>query len=99
MFCWETLGPDIHVEVTLTRTNQLIITADKTHPLRAAAAAAATSTLPDLNLINQSILNYSRLILHRSKTSHVTQKEEKNKLKNKPKSLSHEQTTMPVSPQ
>lgn len=53
MFCWETLGPDIHVEVTLTCTNQLIITADKTHPLR--AAAAATSTLPDLNLINQSI--------------------------------------------
>lgn len=79
MFCWETLGPDIHVEVTLTRTNQLIITADKAHPLR--AAAAATSTLPDLNLINQSILNYSRLILHRSKTSHITQKEEKNKFK------------------
>lgn len=59
MFCWETLGPDIHVEVTLTRTNQLIITADKTHPLR--AAAAATSTLPDLNLINQSI-NQSLII-------------------------------------
>lgn len=43
MFCWETLGPDIHVEVTLTRTNQLIITADKTHPLRAAAATCHTA--------------------------------------------------------
>ena len=28
MFCWENLGPGIHVEVTLTRTTYLSIVAD-----------------------------------------------------------------------
>ncbi len=32
MFCWETLGPGIHVDVTLTRTTYLNIVADQVHP-------------------------------------------------------------------
>ena len=32
MFCWETLGPAIHVDVTLTRTTYLSIVADHVHP-------------------------------------------------------------------
>ncbi|KAK3562823.1 hypothetical protein QTP86_010397 [Hemibagrus guttatus] len=32
MFCWETLGPAIHVYVTLTRTTYLSIVADHVHP-------------------------------------------------------------------
>ena len=32
MFCWETLGPAIHVDVTLTRTTHLSIVADHVHP-------------------------------------------------------------------
>ena len=31
MFCWETLGPAIHVDVTLTRTTYLSIVADRVH--------------------------------------------------------------------
>ena len=31
MFCWETLGPAIHVDVTLTRTTYLSIVADHVH--------------------------------------------------------------------
>jgi len=31
-FCWETLGPAIHVDVTLTRTTYLTIVADQVHP-------------------------------------------------------------------
>ncbi|KAK3564923.1 hypothetical protein QTP86_031044 [Hemibagrus guttatus] len=33
MFCWETLGPAIHVDVTLTRTTYLSIVTDHVHPL------------------------------------------------------------------
>ena len=32
MFCWETLGPAIHVDVTLTRITYLSIVADHVHP-------------------------------------------------------------------
>ena len=32
MFCWETLGTPIHVDVTLTRTSYLSIVADHVHP-------------------------------------------------------------------
>ncbi|KAK3566489.1 hypothetical protein QTP86_034054 [Hemibagrus guttatus] len=32
MFCWETLGPAIHVDVTLTHTTCLSIVADHVHP-------------------------------------------------------------------
>ncbi|KAK3519432.1 hypothetical protein QTP70_027864, partial [Hemibagrus guttatus] len=32
MFCWETLGPAIHVDVTLTRNTYLSIAADHVHP-------------------------------------------------------------------
>ncbi|KAK3556264.1 hypothetical protein QTP70_007073 [Hemibagrus guttatus] len=32
MFCWETLGPAIHVDVTLTRTTYISIVADHVHP-------------------------------------------------------------------
>ena len=32
MFCWETLGPAIHVDVTLTRTTYQSIVADHVHP-------------------------------------------------------------------
>jgi len=32
MFCWETMGPAIHVDVTLTRTTYLSIVADYVHP-------------------------------------------------------------------
>uniref|UniRef100_A0A8P4G4M8 Transposable element Tcb1 transposase n=1 Tax=Dicentrarchus labrax TaxID=13489 RepID=A0A8P4G4M8_DICLA len=32
MFCWETLGPAIHVDVTLTPTSYLDIVADHVHP-------------------------------------------------------------------
>ncbi|KAK3519768.1 hypothetical protein QTP70_003892 [Hemibagrus guttatus] len=32
MFCWETLGPAIHVDVTLTRSTYLSIVADHVHP-------------------------------------------------------------------
>ena len=32
MFCWETLGPAIHVDVTLTHTTYLSIVADHVHP-------------------------------------------------------------------
>lgn len=32
MFCWETLGLAIHVDVTLTRTTYLSIVADHVHP-------------------------------------------------------------------
>ena len=32
MFCGETLGPGIHVDVTLTRTTYLNIVADQVHP-------------------------------------------------------------------
>ncbi|KAK3524459.1 hypothetical protein QTP70_029308, partial [Hemibagrus guttatus] len=32
MFCWETLGPAIHVDVTLTSTTYLSIVADHVHP-------------------------------------------------------------------
>ena len=35
MFCWETLGPGIHVDVTLTRTTYLNIVADQVHPFMA----------------------------------------------------------------
>ncbi|KAK3520422.1 hypothetical protein QTP70_024176, partial [Hemibagrus guttatus] len=33
MFCWETLGPAIHVIVTLTHTTSLSIVADHVHPV------------------------------------------------------------------
>jgi len=32
MFCWETLGPAINVDVTLTCTTYLSIVADHVHP-------------------------------------------------------------------
>ena len=32
MFCWETLGSAIHVDVTLTCATYLSITADHVHP-------------------------------------------------------------------
>ncbi|KAK3560338.1 hypothetical protein QTP86_006422 [Hemibagrus guttatus] len=32
MFCWETLGPAVHVDVTLTRSTYLSIVADHVHP-------------------------------------------------------------------
>ena len=32
LFCWETLGPAIHVDVTLTRTTYLSIVTDHVHP-------------------------------------------------------------------
>jgi len=32
MFCWETLGPVIHVDVSLTHTTYLSIVADHVHP-------------------------------------------------------------------
>ena len=32
MFYWETLGPAIHVDDTLTHTNNLSIVADHVHP-------------------------------------------------------------------
>ncbi|KAK3513688.1 hypothetical protein QTP70_028775 [Hemibagrus guttatus] len=32
MFCWETLGPAIHVDFTLARTTYLSIAADHVHP-------------------------------------------------------------------
>uniref|UniRef100_A0A3Q3JTD4 Transposase Tc1-like domain-containing protein n=1 Tax=Monopterus albus TaxID=43700 RepID=A0A3Q3JTD4_MONAL len=35
MFCWETLGPVIHVDITLTRTTYLNIVADQVHPFMA----------------------------------------------------------------
>ena len=38
MFCWETLGPAIHVDVTLTRTTYLSIVADHVHPFIAVAS-------------------------------------------------------------
>ena len=31
MFCWETLGPAIHVDVNLTRVTHLNIVADQVH--------------------------------------------------------------------
>ena len=33
MFCWETLGPAIHVDVNLTRVTYRNIVADQVHPL------------------------------------------------------------------
>ena len=33
MSCWETLGPAIHVDVTLTHTTYLSIVADHEHPV------------------------------------------------------------------
>ncbi|MCJ8744457.1 hypothetical protein PDJAM_G00118960 [Pangasius djambal] len=36
MFCWETLGPGIHVDVALTRATRLNIAADQVHPFMAA---------------------------------------------------------------
>ena len=35
MFCWETLGPAIHVDVNLTRVTYLNIVADQVHPFMA----------------------------------------------------------------
>ena len=35
MFCWETLGPAIHVDVNLTRVTSLNIVADQIHPFMA----------------------------------------------------------------
>ena len=35
MFCWETLGPAIHVDVSLTRVTYLNIVADQVHPFMA----------------------------------------------------------------
>ena len=35
MFCWETLGPGIHVDVTLICTTYLNIVADQVHPFMA----------------------------------------------------------------
>ncbi|KAF7659717.1 hypothetical protein LDENG_00294150 [Lucifuga dentata] len=35
MFCWETLCPGIHVDVTLTRTTYLNIAAEQAHPFMA----------------------------------------------------------------
>ncbi|KAK3530022.1 hypothetical protein QTP86_009926 [Hemibagrus guttatus] len=32
MFCWETLGPAVHVDVTVTRSTYLSIVADRVHP-------------------------------------------------------------------
>ncbi|KAK3532871.1 hypothetical protein QTP70_001156 [Hemibagrus guttatus] len=32
MFCWETLGPTVHVDVTVTRSTYLSIAADHVHP-------------------------------------------------------------------
>ena len=32
VFCWETLGPAIHVDVTLTRTTYISIVAYHVHP-------------------------------------------------------------------
>ena len=34
VFCWDTLGPDIHLDVTLTRTTCLNIAADHIHPFK-----------------------------------------------------------------
>jgi len=35
MFCWETLGPAIHVEVNLTHVTYRNIIADQVHPFMA----------------------------------------------------------------
>ena len=35
MFCWETLGPAIHVDINLTRVTDLSIVADQVHPFMA----------------------------------------------------------------
>ena len=35
MFCWETLGPAIHVDGNLTRVTYLNIVADQVHPFMA----------------------------------------------------------------
>ena len=35
MFCWETLSPDIHVDVTLTRNTYLNIVSDQVYPFMA----------------------------------------------------------------
>ena len=35
MFCWETLGPAIHVDVNLTCVTYLNIIAEQVHPFRA----------------------------------------------------------------
>ena len=35
MFCWETLGPAIHVDVNLARVTYLNIVADQVHPFMA----------------------------------------------------------------
>ena len=35
MFCWETLGPTIHVDVNLTRATDPNIVADQVHPFMA----------------------------------------------------------------
>ena len=35
MFCWETLGPAIHVDVNLTRVTDQNIVADQVHPFMA----------------------------------------------------------------
>ena len=35
MFCWETLGPGVHVDVTLTRASYLNVVADHVHPFMA----------------------------------------------------------------
>ena len=33
-FCWETLSPGIHVDISVTRATYLNITADKVHPFK-----------------------------------------------------------------
>jgi len=43
MFCWETLGPDIHVEVYLTPATYLNIVADQVHPFMIMVSPGGTS--------------------------------------------------------
>ncbi|MCI4378051.1 hypothetical protein PGIGA_G00211420 [Pangasianodon gigas] len=50
MFCWETLGPGIHVDVTLTRTTYLNIAADDVHPFMATVIGKLEEKCADLPL-------------------------------------------------
>ncbi len=64
MFCWETLGPAIHVDVTLTRTTYLSIAADHVHhfmevvpnwsPITGLKGSAANILVPDATCLDGS---------------------------------------------
>jgi len=41
IFCWETLGPAFHVDVTLTHTTYLKMVADQVHPFMETVFLAA----------------------------------------------------------